>query len=622
MTCSLGQFGENFTVSGLDDHDVCIGDRYRIGEAEFEVTQPRVTCFRVGMRLGVPEMPNLLVSQHRPGFYFRVITEGLVRAGDDIVLTRRGRHELSVADVDALLYLPDRDMDLLRKTVDVPALSPGWQQSFRDMLAEHEKPVAPTQLPIGVEPGWRGFRRLRVTATHRESPTVLSIRLEADDGGPLPTPLPGQYLTVKIPGAGDPPPMRSYSLSGDPAEGYYRISVKREDHGQVSQWLHRHARAGSIIESAAPRGDFYLVDDSSPVILVSAGIGATPVMAMAHALADGEEPAPDLVAAHDAKHRDSRIRRTRSRPCSNSLPDARQHVFYTRGDEATASRPASRRRRSRTVACRPTRRHTSAAPPRSWTTCVTPSSRPGSIPRTSTPNCSAPCRRSTPAWSARRRQYGHTLPKVRRAGTADHLRPQRTQRQLVTRLPHPPRIRGGVRRANPVFMPKRCLPHVRDPGDRGNDRTISSRRWKRPPTAPCSCARRTARPISSWISDARVNRHYRERVQRRRLDPPAGPLLAEDDGALLHARGIRYARAARFAAPQPIAPWSDVLDATTRGPVCPQLPSRLEWVTGPVVDGLAMSEDCQVLSVDGAQRRDRVARHGLAAWRRVRVGRW
>jgi para-nitrobenzyl esterase len=86
-------------------------------------------------------------------------------------------------------------------------------------------------------------------------------------------------------------------------------------------------------------------------------------------------------------------------------------------------------------------------------------------------------------------------------------------------------------------------------------------------------------------------------VQRRRLDPPAGPLLAEDDGALLHARGIPYARAARFAAPQSIAPSSDARDATARGPVCPQLPSRLAWVTGPVVDGLEMSEDCQVLSV-------------------------
>jgi para-nitrobenzyl esterase len=86
-------------------------------------------------------------------------------------------------------------------------------------------------------------------------------------------------------------------------------------------------------------------------------------------------------------------------------------------------------------------------------------------------------------------------------------------------------------------------------------------------------------------------------VQRRRLDPPAGPLLAEDDGTLLHVRGIRYGRAARFAAPQRIAPWPEALDATSRGPACLQLPSRLGWVTGPVIDGLAMSEDCQVISV-------------------------
>jgi len=323
-----GQFGENFTVSGLSDRDVCIGDRYRIGEAEFEVTQPRVTCFRVGIRLGVPEMPNLLVSQHRPGFYFRVITEGHVLAGDAIVPTRRGRHGLSVADVDALLYLPDRDMDLLRKTVDVPALSPGWQQSFRDMLAGHEKPV-----PIGPSPGWKGFRRLRVTATHRESPSVMSFRLEADDGGALAAPLPGQYLTVKIPGAGDPPPMRSYSLSGDPVAGFYRISVKREDHGQVSRWLHDHAIAGAIIESAAPRGDFYLVDDSSPVILVSAGIGATPVMAMAHALATANSHR-QIWWLHTTQRAATYAFAGEVTALLDALPDARQHVFYTVGDDA------------------------------------------------------------------------------------------------------------------------------------------------------------------------------------------------------------------------------------------------------------------------------------------------
>jgi para-nitrobenzyl esterase len=82
--------------------------------------------------------------------------------------------------------------------------------------------------------------------------------------------------------------------------------------------------------------------------------------------------------------------------------------------------------------------------------------------------------------------------------------------------------------------------------------------------------------------------------------------MADNDGGLLHVRGIRYARAARFAAPQPLAPWSDVIDATARGPVCPQLPSRLEWVTGSVVDGLAMSEDCQVLSVTAPSDADRL----------------
>ena len=81
----FGQFGENFTVEGLPDNEVCIGDRYRIGGAEFEVTQPRVTCYRVAIRMNEPWMPALLVEHHRPGFYFRVLQEGEVGAGDDIV---------------------------------------------------------------------------------------------------------------------------------------------------------------------------------------------------------------------------------------------------------------------------------------------------------------------------------------------------------------------------------------------------------------------------------------------------------------------------------------------------------------------------------------------------------
>jgi ferredoxin-NADP reductase/MOSC domain-containing protein YiiM len=323
-----GHFGENFTVTGLADDEVCIGDRYRIGDAEFEVTQPRVTCFRIGVRLNEPEMPNLLVSQRRPGFYFRVITEGHVQAGDDIVRTRRGRHELSVADVDALLYLPDRDMEQLRKAVDVPALSPGWLQSFNDMLAAHQSSTPATAPPIGVEPGWNGFRALRVSSVHRESKNVLSIRLEADDHSALPPALPGQYLTVKIAGAGDPAPLRSYSLSGDPCAGVYRISVKREEHGLVSRWLHAHIEPGSVIEAAAPRGEFYLTDESAPVLLMSAGIGATPVLAMLHALSAAGS-SRDIWWLHTTRNRETQAFATEVTSLIESLPHARQKVCYT-----------------------------------------------------------------------------------------------------------------------------------------------------------------------------------------------------------------------------------------------------------------------------------------------------
>lgn len=311
-----GQFGENFTVDGLPDDEVHIGDRYRIGEAEFEVTQPRVTCFRVGMRLGEPRMPSLLVAHHRPGFYLRVITEGHVRAGDEIVRTRTGRHELSVADVDALLYLPGRDHDALRKAVDIPALSPGWQASFRDLLAERVTPPA----------GWRGFRQLRVARVVPESTTVASIHLAADDGEPLPRPEPGQYLTLRVPGAGDPAPVRSYSLSAAPSDREYRISVKRD--GVVSSYLHEKLAPGAVVDVAAPRGDFVLADDDRPVVLLSAGIGVTPVLAMLHALAAGRSPR-QVCWVHTTRTAAEQAFAAEAHRLVASLPHGREHVFHT-----------------------------------------------------------------------------------------------------------------------------------------------------------------------------------------------------------------------------------------------------------------------------------------------------
>src|SRR5213075_2990904 len=157
---TYGQFGENLTVEGLADDEVCIGDHYRIGEALFEVTQPRVTCYRVGIRMNEPAMPTLLVTHHRPGFYFRVLKEGEVGAGDDIEKTADGPERISVADCDGLLYLPGHNHDQLQRALRIPVLSKGWQSSFQAMLQQDlSSNIAVGNLGLAYEeqaPAWPG----------------------------------------------------------------------------------------------------------------------------------------------------------------------------------------------------------------------------------------------------------------------------------------------------------------------------------------------------------------------------------------------------------------------------------------------------------------------------------
>lgn len=333
---SFGSFGENFTVDGLPDDEVCIGDRYRIGEAEFEVTQPRVTCYRVGMRLGEPTMASLLVAHHRPGFYLRVITEGRVQAGDAITLTRKGPGELSVADTDALLYLPGRDPAKLRTALDIPALSPGWQQSFRELTAAQQRPGQEPGRPdqhVGdrqstEEAGWPGFRTMRVARIVPETPAISSIYLDTTDGPALPEARPGQYLSIRLAVGDVAPAVRSYSLSSVPTPRTYRISVKHEPHGKVSGHIHSSLRAGDLVDIASPRGTFVLERSDRPVVLASAGIGVTPVLAMLHHLAAARDPRP-VWWLHTAHDRAQHAFAEEARGLLARLPDAHEHIFYT-----------------------------------------------------------------------------------------------------------------------------------------------------------------------------------------------------------------------------------------------------------------------------------------------------
>ncbi len=328
-----GAFGENFTVDGLADDEVCIGDRYRIGQVVLEVTQPRVTCYRVGIRLDEPRMPALLVSHRRPGFYCRVLAEGEVEAGQDIEKIAGGPQGVTVAEIDALLYLPGHPRDALQRALRIPALSSGWTRSLQQLLDQGADAATGNSGLSGntaPAPAWPGFRPLRVTGTHDESRSVRSFSLADVDSAALPEWLPGQSITLRIPAGPDGASLiRNYSLSNEPGSGTYRISVKREPLGTVSDYLHSHVRPGDILDVAAPRGTFFLDDGDDPVVLVSAGVGATPVLSMLHALVRNASTRP-VWWLHGARDGTEHPFAAEARELLKALPHRHSCVFYSR----------------------------------------------------------------------------------------------------------------------------------------------------------------------------------------------------------------------------------------------------------------------------------------------------
>jgi ferredoxin-NADP reductase/MOSC domain-containing protein YiiM/ferredoxin len=331
---TFGQFGENFTVEGLPDSEVCIGDRYRIGGAEFEVTQPRVTCYRVGIRMNEPRMPALLVAHHRPGFYFRVLHEGEVGAGDEIVKIADSPERMSVAEVDALLYLPGQSSTQLQRALRIPALSKGWQSSFQAMLQQDlsSKTAAGNPGLANEEqaPAWPGFRQMRVANINKESDSVTSFILSPIDKQPLPLFRAGQFVVLSLHLDPDKPPvLRSYSLSNLPATDHLRISVKNELNGIGSSFLCNRTHSGDALDVSAPRGTFTLRPGRSPVVLVSAGVGATPVMSMLHSLA-AEKSQREIWWIYGARNRAAHPFAKESRTLLQQLSRGREYVVYSR----------------------------------------------------------------------------------------------------------------------------------------------------------------------------------------------------------------------------------------------------------------------------------------------------
>ena len=221
------------------------------------------------------------------------------------------------------------------------ALPAGWRDSFQAMLGQAEAPGGPGGnaglTAVSPPAAWPGFRPLAVTAAEQESESVVSVYLADPTGAAVPPALPGQFLTLRlIVGEAAPPLLRSYSLSGDPGADTYRISVKREPHGAGSRFVHTRVHAGDELQVAAPRGTFVLQPGDSPVLLISAGVGATPVLAMLHALA-GTRSGRDVWWLHGARNRAEEPFAAESRSLLARLASGHQHICFSRpgpGDAA------------------------------------------------------------------------------------------------------------------------------------------------------------------------------------------------------------------------------------------------------------------------------------------------
>jgi ferredoxin-NADP reductase len=283
-----------------------------------------------------PQMPALLVSHRRPGFYFRVIEEGEIGAGDLIAKVAEGPERVSVAEMDALLYLPDHRRDQLQRALLIPALSAGWKGPLQALASADEQSgnagLAPSS---ALPPAWVGFRPLRVEAVQQECVDVLSFILQSVDPGPLPLALPGQFLVFKVEVDTDPGPwLRSYSISGPQSEGTYRISVKRAA-GAGSRYFHKSVQAGDLLQVSVPRGSFTLAAGTTPVVLLSAGIGATPVLSMLHSLAaDDASVMREIWWCYGARDGREHPFAAEVRRLIAGLPHCRSFIAYSRPEVA------------------------------------------------------------------------------------------------------------------------------------------------------------------------------------------------------------------------------------------------------------------------------------------------
>ncbi|WP_369900423.1 NO-inducible flavohemoprotein [Bacillus manliponensis] len=182
--------------------------------------------------------------------------------------------------------------------------------------------------------GWKDFRNFIVVKKERESDVITSFYLRPADGGELSSFLPGQYVTVQLNIEGEVyTHHRQYSLSDAPNKEYYRISVKREARGVVSNYLHEHVKEGDIIPLSAPAGDFVLnMESKTPIVLISGGVGITPMMSMLHTAVQ-EMPNHPIYFIHGSLNSDVHAMKEEVKQLTEKHEEVKMYTCYSKPTE-------------------------------------------------------------------------------------------------------------------------------------------------------------------------------------------------------------------------------------------------------------------------------------------------
>lgn len=327
---TFGQFGENFTVEGMSDDEVHVGDIFQIGTALFQVTQPRVPCYKLAIKMGVDGFYSRILESGRLGFYFRVLEEGEVSAGDFIRKVQADPVGMSISEVNKLMYYDKDNLTGASKALKVTALSPGWKTAFEGRLAK-AKTAAVTREP---------YRTFIVDRKVPESETITSFYLVPEDGKPLATFLPGQFLPLKLDIPGQYKPIfRTYSLSDSPKANYFRLTIKRElppsDRPNVypgvsSNYFHDRINVGSALLAKSPRGTFTLnPNPQTPVVLISAGVGLTPLLSMLNAIIEEGSERPTWFI-HGARNKREQAMGDHIRQVAKANDNVHVHIRYSK----------------------------------------------------------------------------------------------------------------------------------------------------------------------------------------------------------------------------------------------------------------------------------------------------